>query len=98
MSRRSLNLIFHIFPERDRSAHIAAVFGARMNMTLHDEPIPLSHALDQVISQHGRLRVVGALLLRLLQHPAQMPVARIPLNAHLRRDIGLPPHPPDPPM
>jgi hypothetical protein len=69
-----------------------------MNTMLHDEQIPLGHALDQVISQHGRLRVAGAVLLRLLRHRAQTRAARIPLNAHLRRDIGLPPHPPDPPL
>ncbi len=69
-----------------------------MNMTFDHETIPLSHALDQVISKHGRLRVAGTLLLRLLRHRGQPRVAHTPLNDYLRRDMGLSPHRPDPPM
>jgi hypothetical protein len=69
-----------------------------MNMTFNDEQTTLSHALDQVISQHGHLRVAGALVLRMLQHRGTAPKARLPLSPHLRRDIGLPPYPPDPPL
>jgi hypothetical protein len=69
-----------------------------MNATFNDDQTTLSHHLDQVILQHGRLRVFAAVLLRLLRYRPAARTARLPLNAHLRRDIGLPPHPPDPPL
>lgn len=62
-----------------------------MNATFNDEPTPLSHALDQVISQHGRLRVAGALLLRILRPDGPRYAGHLPISDHLRRDIGLSP-------
>jgi hypothetical protein len=61
-----------------------------MNATFNDEQTTLSHALDQVISQHGRLRVFGALLWRVLRRDGPR-VTILPMNDHLRRDIGLAP-------
>lgn len=62
-----------------------------MNATFDDENTTLSQTLDQVIAQHGRFRVFGALLLRVLRHRGERRVQPLPLNAHLRRDIGLGP-------
>jgi hypothetical protein len=69
---------------------MAAVFGVQMKTMFNDEQTTLSHALDQVISQHGRLRVMGALLLRLLRRNGSRAII-LPMNDHLRRDIGLAP-------
>jgi hypothetical protein len=60
-----------------------------MNATFNDDQTTLSHALDQVISEHGRLRVFCAMLLRLLVRRGDRQMPTLPLNAHLRRDIGL---------
>jgi hypothetical protein len=60
-----------------------------MNAAFNNDQTTLSHALDQVISQHGRLRVFGAMLLRLLVRGEARVLPHLPLNAHLRRDIGL---------
>jgi hypothetical protein len=61
-----------------------------MNAMFNDEQTTLSHALDQVISQHGRLRVFGALLLRFLRRDGTR-VSMLPMSDHLRQDIGLAP-------
>jgi hypothetical protein len=60
-----------------------------MNMTFDNEQTTLGHTLDQVISQHGRVRVFGALLLRLISPARARHDQRVPMNAYLRRDIGL---------
>lgn len=49
----------------------------------------LRSALDDIIDTHGRWPVLRALLARSFRrNPALPPLG---LNAHLRRDIGLPP-------
>jgi uncharacterized protein YjiS (DUF1127 family) len=72
---------------------------AMMNAIPNDESPTVTMALDQVIRAHGVLAVLWALTWRLLRPPPRMPnVAG--MNAHLLRDIGLPPddvapwHPP----
>lgn len=50
-------------------------------------PLDTPISLDLVIDQHGPWRVLRAALFALLKGPERRP---LPLNAHIRRDIGLP--------
>jgi hypothetical protein len=69
-----------------------------MNAIPNDEPPNVTLALDQVIRAHGMLAVIVALILRPVRPAGAVTVTG--MNAHLLRDIGLPPeeaapwHPP----
>lgn len=65
-----------------------------MDSNYHSEPVRLNDLLDDLIKDHGTMRVLRALVARLLARQVRRPVADH-LSDHLRRDIGLPPgHPP----
>lgn len=63
-----------------------------MNAVLNEEPSPLHHAVERLVSEHGLRAVAAAVMVRLMRRrPAvERPMAGL-LNDHLRRDIGLPP-------
>lgn len=62
-----------------------------MTLTAHPHPIALQAALDDIITTHGRWRVLLALVALPLR-PSR-PLPPLGLNDHLRRDIGLEPLP-----
>lgn len=75
-------------------------FVSKMNaLRLKTQVLP-HVAVDQLIADHGLVRVALAILIRTFRR--SLPVNKQPpvklrhyhLNAHMRRDIGLPPEPP----
>ncbi|SPF77385.1 hypothetical protein ALP8811_02412 [Aliiroseovarius pelagivivens] len=67
-----------------------------MDSNFHSEPVRLNELLDDLIANHGAIRVVRALAMRLVSQRVRRPQADN-LSDHLRRDVGLPPgHPPPP--
>ncbi|MGB2126285.1 hypothetical protein [Planktomarina sp.] len=66
-------------------------------MTLIERDHLLAHMQD-LIKDHGTFRVLCQILkLKLMRRKTQRAI-RLPMNPHIRRDIGLPPahKPPDP--
>jgi hypothetical protein len=65
-----------------------------MDSNFHSEPVRLNDLLDDLIADHGAMRVLRALAMRLVARSVRRPRADH-LSEHLRRDVGLPPgHPP----
>jgi hypothetical protein len=65
-----------------------------MNLTSHPgKPVP-GATLDEIIDRHGVWPVLKALVARSLRKGQPRTIGQ-PLSNHLRRDIGLPPDPPD---
>lgn len=70
-------------------------------MTRTDPFSPLTPAhLEAIIARHGLRRVALALLRAALRGQGARPLAArfCPLDDHMRRDIGLPPRGPSPPL
>ena len=66
-------------------------------MTLIERDHLLAH-IQELIKDHGTFRVLGQILkLKLMRHKTRR-ARHLPIQPHLRRDIGLPPEhkPPDP--
>ena len=53
--------------------------------------------IDTLIARHGRWRVLGAVAGAFLHRASRHETVGHRLNAHLSRDIGLPPRPEPPP-
>jgi hypothetical protein len=65
-----------------------------MDSNYHSEPVRLNELLDALIADHGAMRVLRALAMRLVSRKTR-PTRADHLSEHLRRDVGLPPgHPP----
>ena len=66
-------------------------------MTLIERDQLLAHIQD-LIKDHGTFRVLGQILKLKLMRRKTMRVTRLPMNPHIRRNIGLPltHKPPDP--
>ena len=66
-------------------------------MTLIERDHLLAHIQD-LIRDHGTLRVLGQILKLKLMRRKTKRVTRLPMNPHIRRNISLPPaqKPPDP--
>ncbi|MCK0142615.1 hypothetical protein [Aliiroseovarius sp. F20344] len=65
-----------------------------MDSNIHSNPVRLNDLLDDLIADHGTLRVLRALALRIMSGRTRRPQVDH-LSDHLRRDVGLPPsHPP----
>lgn len=65
-----------------------------MDSNFLTEPVRLNELLDDLIADHGAMRVLRAIAMRLVTRRGQRPRAEH-LSEHLRRDVGLPPgHPP----
>lgn len=64
------------------------------------EPTPtfaeLSSAVTLLIAQFGRWNALREVIRQLFQYRGRPPDASSTLNAHLRKDIGLPPPPQNP--
>lgn len=60
-----------------------------MNLSVDDEQ-SFDVTLARLTERHGRMRVLRAMLWQLLSAQRGVPVP-LGLNAHLRRDVGLPP-------
>lgn len=65
--------------------------------SLSTRPNPGLHPIDHVIAQHGALRVMIRALLALARRDRRKPPQPLPVNAHLRRDIGMAPQAMPPP-
>ena len=65
-------------------------------MTLIERDYLLAHIQD-LIRDHGTLRVLGQILKLKLMRRRTKRAMNLPVNPHMRRDIGLPPahKPPD---
>jgi hypothetical protein len=61
-----------------------------MNLTSHHDKPVLRATLDEIIDMHGVWPVLKALVARSLRK-GRPKFADLPLNNHMRRDIGLPP-------
>ncbi|MCK0126370.1 hypothetical protein MWU76_18415 [Gelidibacter sp. F2691] len=65
-----------------------------MDSNIHSTPVRLNDLLDDLIADHGTLRVLRALAMRVVSGKAKRLQAEN-LSDYLRRDVGLPPsHPP----
>ena len=66
-------------------------------MTLIERDHHLAHIQD-LITDHGTVRVLGQILKLKLMRRKPKRAIRLPMNPHIRRDIGLPAahKPPDP--
>jgi hypothetical protein len=61
-----------------------------MNALSNDESISVAMAVDHLLSEHGRLAVLRAVLGRMLRRDrSSAPVLPVGLNDYLLRDIGL---------
>jgi hypothetical protein len=61
-----------------------------MNAVSNNESISVAMAVDHLLSEHGRLAVLRAVLGRMLQRDSsEVPMLPVGLSDYLLRDIGL---------